>query len=159
MEIKYLKKLNNYPSVQRASGNVFYLEGIPLEDIQNLETLFNNSQPFPTALRELLFIAGKYCYVLAYGVSENQSAMQQKQRNFLLRYNRLLTRPFFVVDAYNEGEMFLFVYLDESLTDPVIQQAVFDGNEDGGWLDSLNFTLSEYIDNRLTVYLSGSNPY
>lgn len=160
MEIQYLKILSDHPSVtNKITGRVSYLEGISMEEILNLENTYNGGHPFPTALRELLFIGGKECYVLSYGLYQNQIELQQRQRKYLLKHGLQINRPFFVIDVYNEGDMFLFVYLDESQEDPMVHTVVFAGNGEGEWLLPLPSTLSQLISSCMDDYLRGENPF
>jgi hypothetical protein len=93
--------------------------GLSMAEKQQLEQNWNNGNPFPQALRELLFLAGNYCYCLSYSYYDNQDELQEGLRHYLEFKGQLFTRPFFVVDAYEASE-FLFVYLDEDQIDPAI---------------------------------------
>lgn len=157
MEIKYLKGLNNYLTFQQ--GSYFEkLEPTSMDEIISLENLYNGGRPFPTALRELLAIAGGNCYVLDYGRNRTQTQLQESAREDLVDNDLSISRPFYVVDIYNAHDMFVFVYIDENKEDPIIHEAVFEGDE-RGWIHSLNMTLSQLIDRRLKRYLSGINPF
>ena len=92
MEIKYLNHLKSNP-VKPGSMKYWVIEPLSITEIQNLEQIYNNSQEFPKALRELLWLAGKYCYVLDYGIYENLHLMQQSVRDCMLEQNRVITKP------------------------------------------------------------------
>jgi hypothetical protein len=70
MEIKYQTTLNNNPVInptgQMGGGSKysFVLKPLTIEEIVELETTYNSDNQFPASLRELLFLAGKRCYVL-----------------------------------------------------------------------------------------------
>ncbi|MEO3408197.1 hypothetical protein AAFN85_30060 [Mucilaginibacter sp. CAU 1740] len=158
MEIEYLNQLNKYPSVTRARGYVKYLKPIAMDEIISLEKTYNGGNPFPKALRELLYIAGEYCYVLAY-YKNNQAKMQEIAREDLADYELSISRPFYVVDVYNAHDQFLFVYLDEGKDDPTLYEAVFGGDAARGWIHTLNTTLAQFINSGLVDYLNGENPF
>jgi hypothetical protein len=65
MEIKYLKELELNPTLRNQT-----IKPIPESEISELEQLYNDGKEFPLALRELLFLAGSYCYVLDYGIDD-----------------------------------------------------------------------------------------
>ncbi|MDB5156986.1 MAG: hypothetical protein JWR50_1693 [Mucilaginibacter sp.] len=160
MDIKYLTSLNNNPSIQEIKGGfVKTLQPITITKINNLEYMYNGGNPFPVALRELLFLAGKYCYVLDFGLFESQAAMQEKSRSWLKQSTHSIDRPFFVIDVYNAGEQFLFVYLDEDLNDPMVYEAFLPVKIGADFIESLNQSLSEYIGAGLKKILSGENPF
>ncbi|TSJ38602.1 hypothetical protein FO440_18990 [Mucilaginibacter corticis] len=160
MDIKYLTLLNNNPSIQEIKGGfVKTLQPITITEINNLEQTYNGRNPFPVALRELLFLAGKYCYVLDFGLFESQAAMQEKSRSWLKQSKHDIDRPFFVIDVYNASEQFLFVYLDEDLNDPVVYEAFLPVKNGVDFIESLNQSLSEYISAGLKKILNGENPF
>jgi len=131
-----------------------------MEDIQSLEGEYNRGSPFPTSLRELLFLAGEDCYVLDYGLSDSPAEMQQAVRRWLIRTNRSISGPFYAIDTYNGTGQFLFVYLNEGHEDPVVYEAVlYDSNDGISWIHSLDKTLSEYINYNVLKVLSGGNPF
>lgn len=126
-----------------------------------MELLYNNGIPFPTALKELLFLAGDDCYVLDYGLTTDRKEMQDDARLWLSEFNRNITRPFFVIDIYNAGDQFLFVYLDEHPQDPTVYSAYLPEQtyEALPWIHSLNNKLSEFINYRIEKTKSGLNPF
>ncbi len=169
MEIKYQKVLNNNPVITPAGnmatgdGYLFKLEPLTIDDIVNLEAAYNNGDPFPLSLRELLFLAGKDCYVLDYGLNDTQEEMQDDVRDCLIEYgfNDLITRPFFVIDVHRGSGLFLFVYLDETINDPTVYQADLDKNlvSDYPRIMSLEAKLSSFVNNRISELLKGYNPF
>ncbi|PWK73717.1 hypothetical protein LX99_04102 [Mucilaginibacter oryzae] len=54
MEIEYLKHLNNHPSAS-GLGGLRTLKPISMDEIICLESIYNGGNPFPKALRELLY--------------------------------------------------------------------------------------------------------
>ena len=65
MEITYLKKLQENLDIRP-----YPCEPLPMSEIENLEQTYNNGNPFPKVLRELLFLAEEYCMVLDYGAED-----------------------------------------------------------------------------------------
>jgi hypothetical protein len=123
-----------------------------------LETSYNCGIPFPKALRELLFLAGQYCYVLAYGRHDNQEQMQSHMRKEIAKGNRIILRPFYVIDVYSDGDTFLFVYLDEG-DNPNVQNAEISDIYNSGWITNLNITLKDFISNSVETVKQGYNPF
>jgi len=159
MEINYLKRLGNYPSIdEKKSDYINSLKPLPELEIVNLEKIYNNGETFPKALKELLHLAGSACYLLEYGLSNTREEMQEDAREWLKRYDRSITRPFFVIDVFNGGDQFLFVYLDDG-NDPVVYEAVL-YDKTPLWVHSLlDRKLSEFLDGRLNIILAGDNPF
>ena len=61
MTIDYLQKLRDIPSDGTTN------RGISLLEITHLEQVFNNGNLFPKVLKEFLYLAGDYCYVMDTG--------------------------------------------------------------------------------------------
>jgi len=157
MEIQYLQYLRDNP--KGVPTATFSIESIPLSEIEYLETKYNNNIVFPKALRELLFLAGGYCYVLSKNIYDSQEELQDEAREWLQKYNRTISRPFFVIDAYNAGESFLFVYLDEG-EDPLVRQAYLPPRNDIQFITNLiNQKLSQYIKSSVDEVKQGYNPF
>jgi len=155
MEIEYLIYLKDNPS-----GN-WSVEPISLQEIVHLEKLYTNGNSFPKALKELLFLAGKYCYVLDYGVFESQQQMQDFVRSEMVDENRVITRPFFAVDVYNSGDQFIFIYLDEGDDPPTYEAHLYhDPMRDGGdWIWQVTPSLSALINHGIDRVKQGRNPF
>lgn len=152
MEIKFLKDLLNNPkrlSIENKS--------ISVREIDQLEILYNNGSPFPKVLRELLYLAGKLCYVLDYGIDETQEDLQKFVRENIEDFNKTIIRPFFVIDVYNANDQFLFVYLDEA-DDPGVYQAIYYDDEDN-WISLVENKLSVYISSLVERAKEGRNPF
>ncbi|GAB3937455.1 hypothetical protein [Mucilaginibacter myungsuensis] len=161
MEIKDLKKLVEHPTFRKeGSDYVKVLEPISVTEVVSLENIYNSGQQFPVALRELLLLAGNDCYVLDYGLNDSQAEMQGSSRAYLTSFGRnyCITRPFFVIDVYNAGTQFLFVYLDEDQEDPIVYEAYMD-EAYPNWIESVGGTLSSLIKHRMVRLLSGRNPF
>ena len=120
MKIQYLIELQNNPT---KFGKLINSSIVPIseEEIKQLETKYNNGKQFPKALRELLFLAGNDCYVLDYGLDDSQQELQEFVRGRMREKNRVITRPFYVIDVYNALDQFQFVYLDEK-DDPAVHE-------------------------------------
>ncbi len=116
MIIKYLKKLKDNPII-----GPFTIKGISETEIQQLEQLYNNGNPFPKVLKELLFLAGDFCSWLDFGAFDSQQEIQDEIRAKLLRVNGLsILRPHYFIDlsAYSNP---VFMHLDEGDNPPLYQ--------------------------------------
>ena len=161
MHIEYLQILVDNPKIKVPNYDAWrYNEPIDITEIEVLERIYNNGLPFPKALRELLFIAGKRCYVLDYGLFDSQDEMQQGARRWLTAYGRNfnIERPFFVIDVYNAGGQFLFVYLDEESESPMVYEALLSESEEP-WIKRLGWNLSPFIRRLTNDLLNGYNPF
>lgn len=161
MNIKILKQLRDNPSLEiNRSGYFSTIEGLSELELQQLEQTWNNGKEFPAALRELLFLAGIKCYVLDYGIMESQQEMQEEARQWLVDFNRTISRPFYVIDVYNAGEQFLMVYLDEG-DNPNVYEAYLPNWRDDQmlWLDRVGRTLKDFINIRIDMVKQGYNPF
>lgn len=158
MEIVYLKELQNNP-IKYGDTKNFPLIPISEQEISQLEQLYNNGNSFPKALKELLFLAGKDCYVLDYGMNESQQELQEFVRVFMAEENRSITRPFYVIDTYNAGDQFLFVYLDEGDNPAVYIGHYWDSSDRPNWINLVTPTLSNLIDRKVDRVKKGQNPF
>jgi len=164
MEIKYLTILEQNPTYTYHSiGDTDSLEPIPDSEITALEIKYNNGNPFPVVLKELLSLAGNFCYVLDYGTADSQDELQQDARKYLndnISKGYQISRPFFAIDVYG-GDHFLFVYLDEGVDDPMVYEACPYQNIDYPhvWLYCIQKTLSQNINDGMKRLLSGYNPF
>ncbi|MDR6761150.1 hypothetical protein J2Y38_001348 [Flavobacterium sp. 2755] len=78
MNIKYLQHLKDNPVAYPNDTELqFKIKGIPESEIQQLELTWNNGNLFPQALKELLFLAGDFCYVCDYGPNDSQQEIQE----------------------------------------------------------------------------------
>lgn len=146
MEIEFLSNLSNQPPNDN-SYNI--LRGISLNQIEELEELYNNGKLFPKALRELLFVTGDSCYALNRIWYKNQQEIQTASKQWLIEYNVIIEKPFFVIAAYSIGESFSFVYLDEG-ENPFVHQTYLPHNTKMV-LRNLNQTLSAYVNSRIDL--------
>lgn len=151
MEIQYLTYLRDNPI------GYWPIKPISLQEIEQLETLYNNGNSFPKVLKELLFLAGKSCYVLDYGGFEDQQQMQDFVRSEMADENKSITRPFFVVDVYNLGDQSIFVYLDEGDNPPTYELHYYADNDN--WIHQVTPTLSGLINHGIDRMKQGRNPF
>ncbi|NQX86330.1 MAG: hypothetical protein HRT67_10580 [Flavobacteriaceae bacterium] len=149
MEIQYLQKLIEYPAGLDAYGNLsFENEPSSMEEILEMEALYNNGNQFPKVLRELLYLAGEGCYCLSYNavdpdnIISTQTYMQQSVRSYDVPNTPLSssTRPFYIIDTAYLGD-FRFVYLDEG-DDPIVHHI----DEKDGSISTFGQTLSQLIE-------------
>ena len=156
MQIEYLKELEKNP--YHLGFPKLNNKPISETEILHLEQLYNNNgNTFPKALRELLYLAGNYCYVLDYGISESQEELQQFVRGELNYYNKIITRAFFVIDVYNAADQFLLVYLDEGENPPVYEASYYENSS--SWIRLISYNLSEYLNNLIIRVKEGRNPF
>ena len=149
MQIKYLKNLEE----NKTDGHGWTCKPINLAEIANLEATFNSGNPFPAALKELLFLAGDFCPYLDFGLADSQQELQDEARDDLNFYNLTISRPFMTIMYYvPSGDYFHMVYLDEGIEDPPVYQVFL--TDDGvqipaPQIDKFQSSLSEYIDIRI----------
>lgn len=158
MNIQYLKKLQTNPSLEiNNSGYFSSIKGISETEIKSLEQLYNNENPFPKVLKELLLLAGTNCFVCDYGINKTQQELQEWVREDMLENERTISRPFFAFDVYG-GSQFLFIYLDEG-DNPEIYEAHPYSNDDN-WIRHLNnLTIKNLVDNGIERIKRGENPF
>lgn len=145
MEIEYLQKLEQYPA--RWPNDKSYkaeIKSLSLDDIMMLETTYNNGTPFPKALRELLYLAGDFCYLLEWNALSPEDEMYQiSLQNSIARYidnmGLNITRPSMGIDLAYSGN-FRIVYLDEG-DDPIVYAV----DEKNNSLEPGEKTLSQLI--------------
>ena len=160
MNIIYLKSLQNNPSLEiNRSGYYSVIQGVMEQEIEQLEQLYNYGNPFPKALKELLFLGGSDCYVLDYGLNETQQKLQEFVRENMQEESRVITRPFYVIDVYNAGDQFLFIYLDEGDNPPVYEGHYWDSNDRPSWITLVDSSLSNYINDLVNRVKNGQNPF
>ena len=158
MDIRYLTQLNDNPTVTLPlSSRVLKLEPLTIDEIIALETTYNAGNAFPAVLRELLYIAGKSCYLFDYG-GEIQDGLQLWTRVEILKdKHKEIARPFYAIEVLGSTS-FLFIYLDENKDDPIVYEALPEDEDEEpnpDWIRSLDTTLSILIKDILKSVLSG----
>lgn len=151
MEILYLQQLRD----EGNSISHWPMEPISLSEIEHLEQLYNNGNPFPKVLREFLYIAGNYCPVIDMGIENTQEECQERYRKLLLNEGKVLPRPFFGIDIWN-GDSFLYMYLDEG--DNPLLRTVYYIDEAAGLMpvhEITHFTLQSLIELRIELSKEG----
>jgi hypothetical protein len=152
MNIRLLNDLRDFSNVDDFS-NV----GLGEEEIIALENLYNSGQPFPTSLRELLYIAGSFCYLLEYGICKTQQELQHRGITILNDNELIMSRPYYVIDLGTDG--FTYVYLDDDKNDPTLFSVYTDNNYNEGHFYSSRQTLSKIILKRLENVKNGYTPF
>lgn len=160
MNIEILTYLKDNPAAY--PGEMDYegrIKPMSISEIENHEAAYNNGKPFPKALKELLFLAGKSCYVLSHNILEIDE-LQEEPREWMEEYNKAIHRPFYVIECWAYEESFLFVYLDED-DDPIVRQAyLFCEDYNIPFISGLSGkTLSEFINRRISIKKEGYNPF
>ncbi|MDA3615835.1 hypothetical protein [Polluticaenibacter yanchengensis] len=157
MEIEYLKQLQNnpipYPNEKEFNGEI---KGISESKITYLEQLYNNGNPFPIVLKELLYLAGKSCYVIDWGPFVKQEELQQFVREVIQEENHIITRPFYVFDS--TSGIYLFIYLDEG-DNPSYH--VMDPYEPDSskWIKKWNKTIQQLVNDGVELVKEGLTPF
>lgn len=159
MNIEILTNLRDNP-IEYGTTRNFENRGIELSEIQQLEQLYNNGNPFPKALKELLYLAGDFCYVLDYNTHDSQQEMQESMREDLEDDEITITRPFYAVDNYGGVSHYLFIYLDEGGDDPDLFEYSLSGGREGmDDIRPLGYTLSSLINRGIEDVKEGRNPF
>lgn len=117
METKYLTQMIENPVLDTWRNRPY-----TLEKIKDLEALYNHGKPFPTALREFLWIAGEFNNV-GFSAYRDFFELQIECRRGLDVCEQVISRPFLAFDNLNACEQFGFVYLDEDQNDPDVYWA------------------------------------
>jgi hypothetical protein len=143
MNIVYLTQLKDNPAkYPNDNENRFEITGISETQIAQLEQSYNNGNPFPKVLKELLYLAGNYCYIFDTG--DSQQDLQDWFRDLMIRYNKSISRPFYVIDT-NQGDDFRIIYLNEG-DNPLIYDASPDvTGEEWIKLNPLNDTIQSLV--------------
>lgn len=163
MNIQFLTELRDNP-IEYGNDINFVNRGINVSEIEQLELTWNNGIQFPKALRELLFLAGDFCYVLDTGLMESQQQMQEAARLWMTYegQQRTITRPFYVIEVnYEEG--FTMVYLDEG-DNPNVHSVYLDQNAEQrlgsrGWNFDMGISLKDFIKTGIDMVKQGRNPF
>jgi hypothetical protein len=158
MNIEYLQYLQANPEGRSTPEISDKNIGMTEAEIETLEETYNGGEPFPKVLRELLFLAGKYCYVLDYGPFEEQSTIQTRNRSYLASSNLNITRNYFVIDCGNLGDQFDYVYIEGESEDPKVFSAELYLDADIALKDR-GVTLKEFINTRIDYVKQGQNPW
>lgn len=160
MELEFMKDLRDNPAAYpNSAGFKGLIKPITASEIDHLEELYNNGSKFPKALRELLLLAGKSCYVLDYGLYDTQQDLQESVRTYMSEESRVIDRPFFAIDIYNHSDQFLFVYLDEGVN-PAVYEGFYEDRDDlPSWITLVSKSLSSYIETLIDRVKMGRNPF
>jgi len=121
MVIEYLTDLQDFAFIGY-DGTIITNKPISVEEILELEKEFNNGKIFPKALRELLFLAGSSCKLLDYSIFSSQREIQESIIEDLKNDGLEMKRPYYVLEIYDAGSTFYFVYLDEG-DNPIVYVA------------------------------------
>lgn len=151
MTIQYLQLLKEH------NKRNFTDEGLTLSEITQLEQLYNNGNPFPVILKELLFLAGKFCNYLDYSIYDSQQELQNEERLELQElYGITIPRPYFFVDLSSNG-LPAFIFLDEGDNPPLNQLEKYPTQSN--YYRRTGGTLQTLIGSRIQNYLDGYNPF
>jgi hypothetical protein len=109
MEIQYLKNLE---ANSRMWPSYSTNKPMTLAEIETLEELYNDNTPFPKVLREYLFLAGSYSWMLGGYMPSTQTYFREQ----LVIHNMVINRRFFALLTVDETVD--LVFLDEGEDDP-----------------------------------------
>jgi hypothetical protein len=131
MNILYFKPLQEYNyHLHPVTLEKEYNRGYTMDEIKALELEFNNGTPFPKALQELLYLAGKKCNVHQiyhdypsdplddldpwWGMAELTREIKNVGQNIYgINPADMFAKPFFALSCPNGEDGGQFVYLDE----------------------------------------------
>jgi len=159
MEIKYLKTYNENKDSSKFWGR--NTKSKTTEEIQELETLFNNGTPFPKAFREFLFIGGNFNAIGLETSTGNYKGLHQYYEEGMAARGLKFNRPFMVFHNF-EGAIGMFIYLDEGDDPKVYNCSVSEGydSDNGEILWKSNYTtFKELIDDLVNSALNGLQPW
>ena len=157
MDITKLKYMNEFAASVRLFN--FPPDGLTEEQIEELETTYNNGSHFPLALREYLYVAGGLSPVVEINAS-NLDELQQRVRGYLVEYNQQINRPFLAFENWNDGECFLFIYGDDTAEDPIIWKAYLEPDDrTPNFLSTSGTTLTEYVNEKISWVKRGLSPF
>ena len=154
MELKYMNGLAGLKSYHN-----YVPKGLTLNQIEQLETTYNNGNHFPLALREYLFVAGGDSPVVETNAS-NLDELQQRLRGYLVEYSQQINRPFLAFENWNLSQYFLFIYGDDTAEDPVIWMAYLEPDDsEPNFLSTSGKTLTEYVNEKVSWVKRGLSPF
>jgi len=151
MTIQYLKKMEATPVIQNVK-NI----GIPECEIKRLESL--SGVQLPKAYKEFLFLGGKLDNMLDWHAGfdiENMIEIQEMTVETLSDVGYTMPKPFWNFADQDNGEVFLFFFLDEGDDPPVYycQRSLQDNTDEADyvkWYDSFSACIEGYIELRRT---------
>ena len=152
MTIDYLQKLRDIPSDGTTN------RGISLLEITHLEQVFNNGNLFPKVLKEFLYLAGDYCYVMDTGSWDSIEEMNIEHRaDYLNIYGVTMNRPYLFLDIVGgNGELFMFLVEGDN---PELCQIKSDPSPTNIYRRIKNLTLKGLIESRIQDVINGDNPF
>jgi hypothetical protein len=156
MQINYLKKLQENP---KGSQNENPMRGLTLQEIQQLEVLWNNGNPFPVVLKEYLFLGGEYCWVFEMDSPHELRRSALYQMSIAEPPFTMPSRPYIIigVNATSGSQQFMFIFLDETAPDPMLYDLFLfeEGQMEANDLQRImpiNSTLSGHINRSIDAY-------
>lgn len=122
MQINYLKKLQENPVDYLDDGSSN--RGLNIQQIQELEILWNNGNPFPIVLKEYLFLAGEFCWAFNMKSPLTLRNIAVYQMNTALPPFTMPARPYIIIGVNTDSgsEDFTFIFLDETAADPMLYE-------------------------------------
>lgn len=158
MEIKYLTRLRGNPKMDRGGSLPPAINrGLTMEQITTLETKYNSGNPFPVALRELLFLAGDYCYLL--DTYPDIDEHNEYCPDYISRHGGTPTTNVFYIDMI-QGDQFFYIKLDDG-PDPKVYfySTLWESYTTTGPITTFDIYLSSFINNRLERVSRNENFY
>ncbi|WP_046744275.1 hypothetical protein [Kordia zhangzhouensis] len=139
MEIEYMQQMVKNPKLYG-----FVNEGMNLEEIKHLESVYNYENRFPKAFREYLYLGGNFSNIPFDDWGKGFEAMQKRMLKDLADENQSTERPFFAFD--NTADCYLFIYLDEEVEDPNVYVFIpFAETFDMEFIKPNGYTFSEFV--------------
>ncbi|MBL7835968.1 MAG: hypothetical protein JNM67_00485 [Bacteroidetes bacterium] len=153
MEIKILKQLELFNSL-----GGFVHKGVSMERILALEQTYNNGNPFPRALRELLYLAGDYCRYLDKAGADTAEELQEEARAKLTFAGMTINRPFYCIDTMGDyaAARFVILYTDTTNDNPMLCTVNY---ADNTITENEKSSISGLINARIDDVKNGRGPF
>lgn len=146
MEIKYLKKLKENPTINRRT-----IKGISEDAIKKIEKRLNVK--FPLVYKEFLYLAGDYTGGLRLAEGNSSIDMlvkddvRKKLEKSIEQFQIPINKPIWVISEKDGFQQFFFFYLNEGTENPAVWFTTYgEDDEDPNILIKLNDTFSQFVD-------------
>ncbi len=119
METGYLKFFQQNPRSDLNNPDTVPNTGMNIQQIFELEQLWNHGNPFPAVVKEFLLIGGIYNWIFEGG---DQKWLRILIDGYGLQVNYSIVRPFLAVTKSFSDPQFFIVFLDEDQSDPDVYE-------------------------------------
>ncbi len=111
MEINYLQLFQQNPRSDLNDLSKAPNTGMNIQQIKELEQLWNNGNQFPTVVKEFLSIGGVYNWIFEGG---DQKRLRALIDSYCQQINYKITRPFLAITTSFSDPQFFIVFLDQA---------------------------------------------